>query len=297
MRKENLLLKCALCNEDKELQLSHIIPKFIGKYLKQTSIGNIRNQQNPNRVAQDIEKHYMLCHECEELFSASERYFANTLFYPYKKDGIDTFNYDEKLFFFLTSLSWRSLYLDIIDFVKEGNLKIDVLNKMIESEKIMREFLLSKRQDIGSIEHHIFFFDRIVKVDTADSILKNGWPHTIIHRSLTTYSGYLDNTIYTVSNLMGIVVVTLYSKDNDEEWKGTQVFNETNTLVAVKQMVSSRLGNEFSFWIEQSEQALNIISEETEQKILKRITDLEDGIKDYAIYQDIVDDFQLENNS
>jgi len=62
-------------------------------------------------------------------------------------------------------------------------------------------------------------------------------------------------------------------------------------------MVSSRLGNEFSFWIEQSEQALNIISEETEQKILKRITDLEDGIKDYAIYQDIVDDFQLENNS
>lgn len=220
-------MKCALCNEDKELQLSHIIPKFIGKYLKQTSIGNIRNQQNPNRVAQDIEKHYMLCHECEELFSASERYFANTLFYPYKKDGIDTFNYDEKLFFFLTSLSWRSLYLDIIDFVKEGNLKIDVLNKMIESEKIMREFLLSKRQDIGSIEHHIFFFDRIVKVDTADSIL----------------------------------------------------------------------GNEFSFWIEQSEQALNIISEETEQKILKRITDLEDGIKDYAIYQDIVDDFQLENNS
>ena len=222
---------------------------------------------------------------------------ADVKFVGTKKDGIDTFNYDEKLFFFLTSLSWRSLYLDIIDFVKEGNLKIDVLNKMIESEKIMREFLLSKRQDIGSIEHHIFFFDRIVKVDTADSILKNGRPHTIIHRSLTTYSGYLDNTIYTVSNLMGIVVVTLYSKDNDEEWKGTQVFNETNTLVAVKQMVSSRLGNEFSFWIEQSEQALNIISEETEQKILKRITDLEDGIKDYAIYQDIVDDFQLENNS
>ena len=35
--------KCALCGEDKELQLSHIIPKFIGKYLKNTSIGNIRS--------------------------------------------------------------------------------------------------------------------------------------------------------------------------------------------------------------------------------------------------------------
>lgn len=61
--------KCALCGEDKELQLSHIIPKFIGKYLKNTSIGNIRSHENPNRIAQDIEKHYMLCHDCEELFS------------------------------------------------------------------------------------------------------------------------------------------------------------------------------------------------------------------------------------
>ena len=40
--------KCALCGEDKELQLSHIIPKFIGKYLKNTSIGNIRSHENPN---------------------------------------------------------------------------------------------------------------------------------------------------------------------------------------------------------------------------------------------------------
>ena len=92
--------KCALCGEDKELQLSHIIPKFIGKYLKNTSIGNIRSHENPNRIAQDIEKHYMLCHDCEELFSASERYFANTVFYPYKRDKHETFNYDEKLFLF-----------------------------------------------------------------------------------------------------------------------------------------------------------------------------------------------------
>ena len=35
--------ECALCREKKELQLSHIIPKFVGRYLKQTSIGNIRS--------------------------------------------------------------------------------------------------------------------------------------------------------------------------------------------------------------------------------------------------------------
>ncbi len=90
--------KCALCGEDKELQLSHIIPKFIGKYLKKYFDRQYSQSRKSNRIAQDIEKHYMLCHDCEKLFSASERYFANTVFYPYKRDKHETFNYDEKLF-------------------------------------------------------------------------------------------------------------------------------------------------------------------------------------------------------
>lgn len=98
---------------------------------------------------------------------------------------------------------------------------------MIEAEGIMRDFLLSKRTDLSNIEHHIFFFERIMNVNAPDdNLLKTGRPHTTIHRSLTSYSGYSDNTIYTISNLMGIVVVTLYSKDVDEIWKNTQVFNE-----------------------------------------------------------------------
>ena len=81
----------------------------------------------------------------------------------------------------------------------------------------------------------------------------------------------------------------------DEIWKNTQVFNEKNILVAANQEVQSRLGNEFVFWMEQCEKDINVISEETEQKILKKVMDLGDDIKDYAIYQDIVDDNQLEN--
>ena len=50
-----------------------------------------------------------------------------------------------------------------------------------------------------------------------------------------------------------------------------------------------------SYWMEQCEKDINVISEETEQKILKKVMDLGDDIKDYAIYQDIVDDNQLEN--
>ena len=53
------LKKCALCDRETDLQLSHIIPKFVGRHLKKTSIGNIRNLEDHNNIIQDIEKHYM----------------------------------------------------------------------------------------------------------------------------------------------------------------------------------------------------------------------------------------------
>ena len=71
--------KCALCRMNKELQLSHIVPHFVGRKMIKTAPANIRMTNKPNLVAQDIEKHYMLCHDCEELFSAKERWFANTI--------------------------------------------------------------------------------------------------------------------------------------------------------------------------------------------------------------------------
>lgn len=54
------------------MQLSHIVPSFVGRKMKNTSPGNIRFTNEPNKITQDIEKHYLLCHECEEFFSAKE---------------------------------------------------------------------------------------------------------------------------------------------------------------------------------------------------------------------------------
>lgn len=287
--------KCALCGLEKELQLSHIIPKFVGKYLKETSIGNIRNQNNPNKVVQDIEKHYLLCHECEELFSASERYFANTVFYPYHRDNKDEFTYTNQLFYFITSLSWRSLYLDIINFVKEGTIDIEKLEKMITSEQVMRDFLLKKRSDLANIEHHIFFFDRVKSVSHMDSIVDKGKNFNVaIHRALQSYSGYADNTIYTISNLMGIILITLYSKDEDEKWNRTQINNGKGCLYAKNQEIASRLGAEFGYWMNQKEEAVRGISAATKDKIEKKIRDVGEDIKNYSIYQDIIDDLNIE---
>ena len=93
--------QCALCRANKELQLSHIIPHFVGRKLIKTSPGNIRITKEPNKVAQDIEKHLLLCHDCEELFSAKERWFANTIFNPYQEHKKAVFDYDKNLAYFI----------------------------------------------------------------------------------------------------------------------------------------------------------------------------------------------------
>lgn len=148
---------CALCKKKECIQLSHIVPKFIDRNLKKTSVSRIRNTGNLNKPVQDIEKHYLLCHDCEELFSRSETWFSNNIFYPYMRNGKNSFNYDENMHFFLSSLSWRSLYLDIMDFVQNGGIGIDALQCLINSENILKNYLLKKRKDIGQIENHIFF--------------------------------------------------------------------------------------------------------------------------------------------
>lgn len=160
--------QCALCRENKELQLSHIVPHFVGRKLIKTSPGNIRVTKEPNKVAQDIEKHFLLCHDCEELFSSKERWFANTIFNPYQDHKKSVFNYDENLTYFIISLSWRSLYLDLAEFSCDKEFNKDILMILFRAEQTMRDYLLGKRQDIDTIENHFFFLDRIKSAKNFD---------------------------------------------------------------------------------------------------------------------------------
>lgn len=160
--------QCALCRQNKELQLSHIVPHFVGRKMIKTAPGNIRVTNDPNKVAQDIEKHYMLCHDCEELFSAKERWFASNIFNPWQDHKQQEFSYDENLTYFIVSLSWRSLYLDLEEYSCDSTFDKEILLTMLRAESIMRDYLLGKRQDVSDIQNHMFFFDRIESASNYD---------------------------------------------------------------------------------------------------------------------------------
>lgn len=103
---------CALCEKRAELQLSHVIPNFIVKWIKKTgATGFLRNAVN-QRV-QDGIKEPLLCSNCEQQFSRYENYFAKNFFHPlakYVEFPEQTIPYDENLVKFILSISpWFSI--------------------------------------------------------------------------------------------------------------------------------------------------------------------------------------------
>lgn len=247
----------------------------------------------PNKVSQDIEKHYMLCRNCENLFSSKEKWFANNIFNPWQNCKQEKFSYDKDLTYFIISLSWRSLYLDLQEYSCDSTFNKEILMIMLRAENIMRDYLLGKRLDISDIQNHIFFFDRI---KTASDFTTNKNPSVSIHRSITSYSAYNGKTVFTISNLMGILIVSFYSMDSSEEWINTQIINDVGTITAKNQSIKSVVGKEIEYWMKLAENAKNNLSDNQKNKILEKMTTLGDNIKYYPIYQDFLDDEILKTN-
>lgn len=146
---------CGLCHERKPLVQSHVIPKFVIRYLKATGSGFFRRPVKPNLKHQDIPTTQLLCQECEQRFSRREAYFRDTIFDPYMKRKCAHFDYDGNLHYFLVSILWRVLVSDMAKYVKEYPHVAGVLSK---AEEDWRRYLLGEeRQTAPHI--HLFLTD------------------------------------------------------------------------------------------------------------------------------------------
>lgn len=286
---------CALCRENKELELSHIVPKFVMRHLKKTAFGAIRSIGDFNKVVQDSEKHYLLCGDCEDLFSIYETKFANKFFYPYMKDDIKEFSYDADTYYFLTSVSWRSLYLDILDFMENAEMvgiDLETLDCLIDRERRMRNYLLKRAPNVAGIEHHLFFFEDIKEISNN---LKELRPHTTFHRSITSYTFFNKRlkTHATVTNMMGMILFTLYSKGEDEYWENTEITNGAGVIKAENQMVRSVCGNELIEILQGAKEGAAKASDKQQEQIYKKIKNKPDRFIQSKVFSDLRKDFDL----
>ena len=147
---------CKLCMKEKNLSNSHIIPKFVVRWLKDTSAtGYLRQAEKPNIRKQDIITRKILCRHCEGLFSRNETQFAKNIFLPFQNDKVKRFQYDDWLRAFAVSVFWRLGVADLEDF---RVFKPHLVGYLEEALAIWRGSLLSGEFSDDRYAHHILFF-------------------------------------------------------------------------------------------------------------------------------------------
>lgn len=234
--------QCKLCGIQGELQLSHIIPAFVFRWLRDTSGGgHIRFGTAPNRRVQDGLKLYWLCNACEARLNRSETLFANRVFYPYLNDARARIPYGRWLNEFAVSLSWRILrfYRDeegLDGWDEEAKLYVDA------AEQTWREVLLGVRPHPGPHEQHLLPVDII---ESAGSLRPSLAPN--INRYLTRAIDMDlcrgNRNIFTYAKLGRFLFIGFVREPELRQWRGSKVHASRGLLEPRRYVVPAALGD------------------------------------------------------
>jgi hypothetical protein len=213
---------CRLCQSSDDLQDSHILPRFLGKYLKDTSatgyLMGIDTEGKPSR-SQDLYKMKLLCTSCESVLNQAETFFAKTIFHPFQRGNLTNIPLDNRLGKFAVSVSLRALW--IMKVVRHP-LADKWKTKLDELESEWRNYLLDTPNFTkGPNSHHILLCD--------ESLLAVGLRNSpnLIHSIMRTSAYYIFEKFgkaYLFANLAGVQVISMISPPELPVSQGTQVY-------------------------------------------------------------------------
>ncbi|MFB3889487.1 MAG: hypothetical protein ACE14S_08340 [Candidatus Bathyarchaeia archaeon] len=216
---------CALCGLQRELRNSHIIPRFVLKWLKASSAtGFLRGAAEPEKRKQDLGAEPLLCEECEQIFSKLESYFARNIFYPFVTKGERVLPYDENLMRFIVSLSWRTLKTGYNEQVSHTPWIKEHLDK---AEEIWRNFLLRKFPSSGQYEHHMFFLDYVEKGEWLSSYFQ--W--YILRATDSTLASNESDTVFVYTHFPAVMFVSTIYPLELSGWIGTKIAKRGKTAL------------------------------------------------------------------
>ena len=244
---------CLLCKKTALIKNSHIIPSFVGKWLKNTSVtGYLRQIVNPNLRKQDIATENLLCDLCELLLSKYEDSFSKNIFYPYVNEELDEwgvaqgsikeFEYKEWLLKFMVSVQWRSLITSkelknpqYIHFVQP------VMNVLREWE----DFLLDRKGQSGHTKHYLIFLQNLVT--GIGSLPPNINPriNTYLIRSLDTTFACNKKNIFVFSKSGPIVLISTIIPEKLDDMDDTSV--KLQGKIKTVQSLRNHMVNDFIF--------------------------------------------------
>jgi hypothetical protein len=247
---------CHLCEENKELAESHIIPKFVFRWMKNTGGKYFRAPLSPNQRMQDGFKQYLLCFDCEQKFSKYEKWFADNIFFPYLNNRTKFLEYDENLSNFIISILWRRL----------------LLNK-IEGKEYFEDVFNDWKSYLNEIKPPRF--DKIHLLFLGDIWSENVQPNKFVHR-------YFDRTADTnIAEIEGDIIVfakfsrfLVFAELNGEgnNFRGTNVLFKKGRFPFVQFIDNGKIS---LFFLSRAEKIYHLvlknISEKEREKIIEEI--------------------------
>ncbi|WP_051197542.1 hypothetical protein [Flavobacterium soli] len=247
---------CQLCDKEKDLAESHIIPKFVYRWMKQTGGKYFRTALNPNQRLQDGIKNYLLCFDCEQKFSKYEKWFADNIFFPHLKNSSKFLEYDENLGNFIISVLWRRLLLNKI-------------NGQEYFEKVFNDWksYLNNEDVLQNDKIHLFFLGDIWGENTQP----NEFVHRYFTRATDTNIAEIDNDIIVFAKFSRFLVFAELNI-NKQNFRGTNVYFGKSKFPFAQYIDNGKIS---LYFLDRAEKiyrlALSRISEEEQVKILTEI--------------------------
>jgi hypothetical protein len=283
---DNIKGLCRLCGDLRELQLSHVVPAFVFKWLKKD--GFIRHAENIDRRVQDGAKAYWLCLECEERLNKWETEFSKKLFHPINSDSSHVASYGDWLLKFCVSISWRTLLYITTD---------HHLNHFTESQKgeatkaldVWRRFLLGELPNPGKHEQHLLPLD-IIK-STAFNLPPN--INRYLTRAVELDVGCSASSAFVFSKLGRFAIFGFINVLKPRSWEGTKVGVRGGTIRPRQYVLPSQVGKYLSDRAQRAWTSMRGLSETEQHKIDKHIMANPDKFIHSDLYRAMEQDIEL----
>src|SRR5262245_58618739 len=162
----------------------------------------------------------LLCTECEQRFASAEREVANTIVLPFHENDRDEFSYGPSLHYFMTSLAWRTLILDLPGLECEAENPRATLATLGVAAETMRKYLLGATNLAESLRNHAIIW---TKAQSGSAHLAR--PNTMIRRSVFGYTVLHRQLGYCgiLHNLAGFMCFLIVKGNPRDTWEGTKV--------------------------------------------------------------------------
>lgn len=258
--------RCRLCNQERELQESHIIPSFVYNWLKETSVtGHLRFGETVNKRVQDGIKSYLLCWDCEQLFAKFENTFSKEVFIPLHRD-VPINPYGKWMLKFCASVCWR-----VLIYSKEcqalNHFPEDLSSSADSALLIWQDLLLDKRPHPDTCEFHILPFRGFIE-DRTDPNLPSNF-NRYMARSTDIDVACSKTQAFVYAKMARIILIGFIEMHHRERWRDTKIHVNRGILEKKHYKIPSSFGD-FLYHKAQRLQEINrTLSERQWDKISK----------------------------